>query len=162
MLSEYRQDMIAIIDLDDLAESVREFGGIKLDMKALVDHLLAPKPVKRVLRRIHVIVGAEQLAPDVEAFLRQIRSDIHFSNDGRPDCLVFVHAHRAAEITDVVALVVGKAGYLPLVRHLKTMGCRAEIHVGPSVHGGLLAPADEVIALPVTIAVPQSAEARAA
>lgn len=148
----FSQDMTALIDMDDLLANVREFGGNQPDVSALIGHLRKEKPVRRVLRRIHTVMGAERPAEQIMSDLYRLRADIHFSNDGRPDCLLFAHAVRATESSDVIALLIGKAGYLPAIRYLKEVGCRVELHVGPNAERALFPAADEIVALPEGIA----------
>jgi NYN domain len=161
MMTPYQQDISVVIDWDDLVRAVHEFGGGAVNVAALVTLLRAPKPIARVLRRIHVIVGVEALSAPVEILLRQVRADIHRSHDGRPDCLFAVHAMRSAERSDVVTLLISKSGYLPLLRELKSMGCRVELLAGPNVDPALLPAADEVNGLPGAIVL-RSEEAEAA
>ncbi len=152
MTIPYTQDLSVVIDVDDLYAAVREFGGAELSVLALIEHLRQARPtVRRVLRRIHAVFGAKEVSDDILVELRRHQVDLHFGSAGRPDVSVFAHAHRATETSDVVALIVGKKSYLPLLRHIKEHGARVELHAGPSANPALFPAADGVIALPSTI-----------
>jgi hypothetical protein len=156
MSIQYLQDLVVVVDMDDLMDSVKEFGGDHLLVAALIEHLREAKPVRRVLRRIHAIVGAAGIGEPILWELRRLRVDVHIARGGRPDCSVFLHAHRAAESCDVVGLIVAKDSYLPLLRHIKELGARVELHAGPSSNPALYPAADEVVALPSAVAECQS------
>ncbi|MGE3279579.1 MAG: NYN domain-containing protein [Alphaproteobacteria bacterium] len=150
----YSQDLSIVIDIDDLYAAVREFGGSEFSVSALIDHMRQAKPtVRRTLRRIHAVFGAEQVREEMLLELRRHGVDLHFSNGGRPDVSVFLYAHRAAMANDVVGLIASKISYLPLLRHIKEQEARIELHVSPAANSALFPAADEVVALPLTIAV---------
>lgn len=143
----YRQAICTVVNYDDAVRAFREVGAEDVDVKILLQHFHRAAGPNRDIHRTHVIVGAEPLSQRARADFAAVHADIHTANNGRPDCLVFTHAARAAESYDAVGVLVTGAGYLPMLRHIKSLGARAELHVLPTIDEALIAAADVRFAL---------------
>jgi NYN domain-containing protein len=157
MKARIKHDVAVIIDLDAIIQGLRDLGEDGISADALLDHLSRARGTDRVLRRVHVIVGREQPDEALLANLQRTGVDVHFAREGRPDCKVFATAVEMADCHDVIALCVASGAYVPLLRHLESLGNRIELHVLPNVDPKMLPVADVVIALPTTIALRECA-----
>jgi hypothetical protein len=146
-LSERVETKAIIINYPEVAACVRELGGIEVKVPNLLSELQLDRCVRRVVHQIHVVADSAGLCGDIHNEFVKAGANIHRANAERTDCLVFLHAQRMAELFDVVAIVVADAGFLPLLRHMKTLGCRVELHVLPTADSTLLWAADERVGL---------------
>src|SRR5258708_21902041 len=133
LTSEFVQDMAVVSEFDSVMDAVRGMGTAHIDLTRFLAHFrIEKRGIRRVLRRVHIIVGSEKIEPNVRDELLSAGADLHFASGGRADCLIFDHAHHMAELVDVLALLVTDRGYLPLIRHVKQLGCRLELHALPN------------------------------
>ena len=153
MQPKIKHDVAAVIDLDALIEGMSELGMEGIGVEALLAHLGRSRGAHRVLRRVHAVAG--RLDPDQEliAELQRAGVEVHFARDGRPDCKIFATAAEMADCHDVIALCIASGAYIPLLRHLESLGNRVELHVLPNVDPKMLPVAAAVIALPAEVAL---------
>ena len=143
----YRQSICNVVNYDDAVRAFREVGAEDVDVDGLLRHFARAAGTNRDIHRTHVILGAEPLSQLAQSAFSVVHADFHTANNGRSDCLVFTHAARAAETYDAVGVLVTDAGYLPMLRHIKSLGARAELHVLPTIDEALIAAADARFAL---------------
>lgn len=148
MQSIRSEDKAIVLNYSAIRSCVFACGGEEPDIRLLLSlHLQRERFPHRVLRQIHVIVDACGLPRRAHEEFVKVGATIHLANGLQTECLTFLHAARMAEVCDVVSLFVTDSGYLPLVRHMKSLGARVELYGVWNSDDSLFPAADEVIAV---------------
>lgn len=137
-----------LINYTDIAKCIADLDGDELAVPRLFAELRRQRnDLEQVVRQVHVITDSEGMPDNLRTQFIRAGATIHKSNGLRTEALTTVKALRLAEQFDVVTLVVADAGYLPLIREMKYMGARVELHAMPSADPALFPAADEVVGL---------------
>lgn len=148
MLSDHVPTKAELINYTAISDCIADHGGLELVVPKFFDEIRrARNDLKPVVRQVHVITDSEGMPDHIRNQFIRAGATIHKSNGLRTEALTAIHGLRLADHFDVVTLVVADAGYLPLIREMKVLGARVELHAMPSADPVLFPAADEVVGL---------------